>query len=158
MFKTADLYDAHAGEVQVAAPGLRHFGGRRAFCGPIVTLKVYEDNLLVHEQLKEPGGGRVLLIDAGASLRTAIVGDKLAQKAKDMGYAGYVINGCVRDVAECAAIDIGLMALGANPTRPKKKGFGERGFPVAFAGVKFSPGEWLYADEDGVITCPRKLP
>jgi regulator of ribonuclease activity A len=156
-FKTADLYDKHTDEVHVVEPGLRHFGGRRRFCGPIATLKVYEDNLLVHEQLKEPGEGRVLVIDGGGSLRSAIVGDILAQRAKDMGYAGYVIYGCARDVADCARIDIGLMALAANPTRPKKKGFGERGIPVAFGGVKFTPGEWLYADEDGILVCARKL-
>jgi regulator of ribonuclease activity A len=156
-FKTADLYDAHTDEVHVAAPLLRHFGGRQRFCGPMVTLKVYEDNLLVHEQLKEPGEGRVIVIDGAGSLRTAIVGDILAQRGKDMGYAGFVINGCVRDIADCAKIDIGMMALAANPTRPKKKGFGERGLPVAFAGVKFTPGEWLYADEDGILVCARKL-
>ena len=156
-FKTADLCDQHTAEVEVAQPLFRHYGGRRQFCGPIATLKVYEDNLLVHEQLKEPGGGRVLVIDGGGSLRSAIVGDILAQRARDMGYAGYVINGCVRDVADCAGIDIGLMALAANPTRPKKKGFGEHGLPVAFAGVKFTPGEWLYADEDGILVCARKL-
>lgn len=156
-FKTADLYDAHAAEVQVLEPMLRHFGGLRRFCGPIATLKVYEDNLQVHEQLKEPGEGRVLVIDGGGSLRAAIVGDVLAQRAKDMGYAGCVINGCVRDVADCARIEIGLLALASNPTRPKKKGFGERGLPVAFGGVKFTPGEWLYADEDGVLVCARKL-
>ena len=156
-FKTADLYDAHPDEVHVAAPVLQHFGGRRRFCGPMVTLKVYEDNLLVHEQLKEHGAGRVMVIDGAGSLRAAIVGDILAQRGKDMGYAGYVINGCVRDVADCAKIDIGLMALAPNPTRPKKKGFGERGLPVAFAGVKFTPGEWLYADEDGILVCARQL-
>jgi len=157
MFKTADLYDAHADEVHVLAPMLQHFGGAKRFCGPIATLKVYEDNLLLHEQLKEPGAGRVIVIDGAGSLRAAVVGDNLAQRAKDMGYSGYVVNGCVRDVADCGRIDIGLMALAANPTRPKKKGFGERGLPVAFGGVKFSPGEWLYADEDGVLVCARKL-
>lgn len=157
MFKTADLYDAHADEVHVLAPMLQHFGGTKRFCGPIATLKVYEDNLLLHEQLKEPGAGRVIVIDGAGSLRAAVVGDNLAQRAKDMGYSGYVVNGCVRDVADCGRIDIGLMALAANPTRPKKKGFGERGLPVAFGGVKFSPGEWLYADEDGVLVCARKL-
>lgn len=156
-FKTADLYDAHSDEVAVAEPLLRHFGGRRRFCGPIATLKVYEDNLAVHEQLKEPGEGRVMVIDGAGSLRTAIVGDILAQRGKDMGYAGYVINGCVRDIADCANIDIGMMALASNPTKPKKRGFGERGFPVAFAGVKFTPGEWLYADEDGILVCARRL-
>lgn len=156
-FKTADLYDEHTAEVQVAEPLFRHFGGRRIFGGPIATLKVFEDNLLVHEQLKESGEGRVLVIDGGGSLRSAIVGDILVKRAKDMGYAGYVINGCVRDVADCAKIDVGLMAIASNPTRPKKKGFGERGVPVAFAGVKFTPGEWLYADEDGILVCARKL-
>lgn len=156
-FKTADLYDAHADEVHVVAPMLHHFGGAKRFCGPMATLKVYEDNLLVHEQLKEPGEGRVIVIDGAGSLRAAIVGDILAQRAKDMGYGGYVINGCVRDIADCARIEIGLMAIAANPTRPKKKGFGERGLPLAFGGVKFVPGEWLYADEDGVLVCSRKL-
>ena len=156
-FKTADLYDEHTAEVQVAEPLFRHFGGRRTFCGPIATLKVFEDNLLVHEQLKESGEGRVLVIDGGGSLRSALVGDVLAQRAKDMGYAGCVINGCVRDVADCAKIEVGLMALAANPTRPKKKGFGERGVPVAFGGVKFTPGDWLYADDDGILVCARKL-
>lgn len=157
IFKTADLCDAHAEEVHVVEPRLHHYGGRRRFCGPICTLKAYEDNLVVHEQLKEPGEGRVIVIDGGGSLRSAIVGDVLAQRALDMGYAGYVINGCVRDVADCARIDIGLMALGANPTRPKKKGFGERRLPVALGGVKFTPGEWLYADEDGILVSARKL-
>ena len=157
MFKTADLYDAHADEVQVVAPILRHFGGLRRFCGPIVTVRVCEDNLLVQDQLKEPGEGRVMVIDGAGSLRAAIVGDILAQRGKDMGYSGFVVNGCVRDLVECSGIAVGLMALAANPTRPKKKGFGERGLAVAFGGVKFTPGEWLYADEDGILVCARKL-
>ena len=81
MFKTADLYDAHPAEVHVAAPLFQHFGGRKRFCGPIVTLQVYEDNVLVHEQLKEPGEGRVIVIDGAGSLRHAIVGDILSQRA-----------------------------------------------------------------------------
>jgi len=157
-FKTADLHDAHTADVHVALPGLRHFGGRRRFAGPMCTVKVYEDNQLIREQIDEPGAGRVIVIDGGASLRAALVGDVLAKRAMDNGYAGFVINGCVRDTVECARMDIGIMALDANPTRPQKKGFGERGIPVAFAAVKFTPGEWLYADEDGILLCPRKLP
>lgn len=157
-FKTADLYDAHGAELHVALPGLRHYGGRTRFAGPICTVKVFEDNQLVREQIDEPGAGRVIVVDGGASLRSALVGDVLAKRALDNGYAGFVINGCVRDTVECARMAIGLMALAANPTRPQKKGFGERGIPLAFAGVKFTPGEWLYADEDGIVLCARKLP
>jgi regulator of ribonuclease activity A len=156
-FKTADLYDAHGAELQVALPGLRHYGGRTRFAGPICTVKVFEDNQLVREQIDEPGAGRVIVVDGGASLRVALVGDMLARRALDNGYAGFVINGCVRDTVECARMAIGLMALAANPTRPQKKGFGERALPLAFAGVKFTPGEWLYADEDGVVLCPKML-
>jgi len=118
---------------------------------------VFEDNQLVRDQIDEPGAGRVIVVDGGASLRSALVGDVLAKRALDNGYAGFVINGCVRDTVECARMAIGLMALAANPTRPQKKGFGERGIPLAFAGVKFTPGEWLYADEDGIVLCARKL-
>ena len=156
-FKTADLYDAHGAELQVALPGLRHYGGRTRFAGPICTVKVFEDNQLVREQIDEPGAGRVIVVDGGASLRSALVGDVLAKRALDNGYAGFVINGCVRDTLECGRMQIGLMALAANPTRPQKKGFGERGIPLAFAGVKFTPGEWLYADEDGIVLCARNL-
>jgi len=156
-FKTADLYDAHGAELQVALPGLRHYGGRTRFAGPICTVKVFEDNQLLRDQIDEPGAGRVIVVDGGASLRSALVGDVLAKRALDNGYAGFVINGCVRDTVECARMAIGLMALAANPTRPQKKGFGERGIPLAFAGVKFTPGEWLYADEDGIVLCARKL-
>ena len=156
-FKTADLYDAYGIEVHVMLPMLRHFGGVRRFCGPIVTIRTFEDNLAVQEQLEEPGDGRVIVIDGGGSLHAALVGDRLAQRGMDMGYSGFVVNGCVRDVAECGSIAVGLMAIASNPTRPRKKGFGERALPVAFGGVKFSPADWLYADEDGIIVCARKL-
>jgi regulator of ribonuclease activity A len=156
-FKTADLYDAHPEQVRVAEPGFTHYGGRRSFCGPILTLQVYEDNVLVHELLKEPGEGRVIVIDGAGSLRRAIVGDILAKRAMDQGFAGFVINGAVRDVVTTATLDIGLLARGVNPTKPKKNGFGERGKPLHFAGVTFAPGEWLYADEDGILLCARRL-
>jgi regulator of ribonuclease activity A len=156
-FKTADLYDANPTEVRIADPGFNHYGGRKRFVGQITTLLVYEDNVLVHELLKQPGEGKVIVIDGGGSLRNAIVGDILAQRAKDQGYAGFVINGAARDISTTANIDIGLMAMGVNPTKPKKNGFGERGKPLRFAGVTFTPGEWLYADEDGILLCARKL-
>ena len=157
-FKTADLYDAHAAEVSVAQPLLRHYGGRRVFCGQILTVQVFEDNLLVRQTLDTVDGrGKVLVVDGGASLRVALVGDRLAQIAVRQGWEGIVVNGCIRDSAECAGFDLGLMALATIPVRPQMKGHGESGFPVAVAGVKFSPGEWLYADEDGILTSARAL-
>ena len=156
-FKTADLYDANAGAVQVAAPGLRHFGGRRRFAGRICTVKCFEDNQAVKDQVEEPGEGRVIVVDGGGRLGAGRVGDNVARRALERGYAGFVVNGCVRDTADCAGIHIGLLALAANPTRPQQKSPGERGIPVAFAWVKFTPGDWLYADRDGVLVCATKL-
>jgi len=158
MFKTADLYDAHGAALQVAHPLLRHFGGRRRFHGQIHTVQVFEDNALVRKTLDTVSGkGKVLVVDGGASMRVALVGDRLAEIAVRQGWEGVLVNGCIRDSAECAEFDFGLMAIATIPVRPQMHGAGESGFPVAFAGVKFSPGEWLYADEDGIVVSATAL-
>lgn len=155
---TADLYDAHEGRVQVALPVFRDYGGRRAFSGPVSTVKTFEDNSLVRKALEEPGKGRVLVVDGGASLRCALVGDMLAKLGVDNGWAGIVVSGCIRDSAAMAEMDIGVKALGTNPRKSVKKGVGERDVTVHFADVTFNPGEWLYADQDGILVSPAKLP
>ncbi|MCU7919505.1 MAG: ribonuclease E activity regulator RraA [Candidatus Thiodiazotropha sp. (ex Epidulcina cf. delphinae)] len=149
--KTADLYDIHEEMLQVCNPGFRHYGGHHVFHGPIATLKCFEDNALVRDQLDQPGQGRVLVVDAGGSLRCAMLGDLLAQKAVDNGWAGILIYGCIRDVAEIGEMSLGVMALATNPRKSIKQGSGEVGGEVNFTGVTFRPGEWLYADEDGVV-------
>ena len=155
--KTADLYDEHADRLQVCEPLLRHFGGRYSFFGPIRTLKCHEDNSLVAEQVGQPGEGRVLVIDGGGSLRCALLGDRLAQKAVDNGWAGVVIYGCIRDAVDIGAMPLGVLALATNPRKSVKRGVGETGLELNFAGVTFRPGEWLYADEDGVVLATEKL-
>lgn len=156
-FSTADLCDAHEQEVHVAVPGFNDYGGKRHFCGPIATVKVHEDNSLVRAALDEPGRGRVLVIDGGGSLRCALVGDHLAELGRANGWAGLVVSGCIRDSSVTAHIDIGLKALGTSPRRSPKKGVGERGVPVTFAGVTFRPGDYLYADADGILVSSRPL-
>jgi len=156
-FATADLYDEHGDALQVALPVFRDYGGSSAFSGPIVTLKVYEDNALVRAALEEPGAGRVLVIDGGASLRCALVGDKLARLAKDNHWAGIIVSGCIRDSAVIATLDIGIKALNTSPKKSSKKGEGLRDITVAFAGIIFTPNEYVYADEDGILSSPEKL-
>lgn len=155
--KTTDLCDAHEHEVQVAAPILRDFGGERAFSGPIATVRVYEDNVLVRQALSEPGAGRVLVVDGGGSLHCALVGDLLAELGRGNGWAGIVVNGCVRDSAELAVIALGIKALATCPRRSAKRGIGERDVPLQFAELTFIPGEYLYADADGIVVAKRKL-
>lgn len=153
--KTAELYDEHGDALQVAEPLLRDYGGKRSFHGPISTVKVHEDNLLVRQTLEESGKGRVLVVDGGGSLRCALVGDRLAQLALDNGWAGLVIHGCIRDSAIIAHIPIGVRALNTNPAKSVKRGAGERNEPVRFAGTSFKPGAYLYADADGIVVAER---
>lgn len=156
-FATADLCDQFGAEVRVAEPVFRDFGGVEFFAGPIATLRVFEDNALVRQALETPGGGRVLVVDGGGSLRTALVGGNLAALAHRNGWSGVVVYGCIRDAAEVGSTPIGVKALHVVPRKSAQDGAGERGVPVAFAGVTFAPGAWLYADRDGMVVAGRKL-
>ena len=154
---TADLYDDFADELAIVPPVFRSFGGREAFCGEVVTLKVFEDNSLVRELSAEPGLGRVLVVDGGGSLRRALLGDRLASRAMDNGWAGVVIDGCVRDAAILRNFHLGIQARAAVPAKTIKRGEGQRDLAVQIAGVTVRPGDWLYADADGIVIASRKL-
>ena len=150
--QTADLCDEHGDKVRVVSPmGFRSLGGRPALGGPVTTLKAFEDNTLVRTALEEPGNGRVLVVDGGGSMRCAMVGDQLAKLGVDNGWGGILVYGCIRDSAAIGGMDIGVFALGTHPRKTVKKGAGERDVPVTFGGQTFVPGQFVYADADGVI-------
>ena len=130
---------------------LRDFGAFAAFSGRVRTVRCFEDNVLVKQTLSEEGDGCVLVVDAGGSFRCALVGDNVAGLARDHGWAGIVLNGCVRDVEALASVPIGLKALGTCPRPSGKAGEGEVDVPVTFGGATFAPGATLHADADGVI-------
>lgn len=156
-FQNADLCDTHDKAVRVVDPMFKSYGGKSAFCGPITTLKLFEDNTLVRSTLETPGNGRVLVIDGGGSMRCAMVGDQLGVLAVDNGWAGIVVYGCIRDSKAIGQMDVGVFALGTHPRKTVKKGVGDVDVPVTFGGVTFTPGEYLYADEDGVIVSATSL-
>ncbi len=156
-FLTTDLYDAHEGRVAVLEPMLKSYGGRPRFSGQIVTLKLYEDNTLVREMLAEPGAGKVLVVDGGGSKRCALLGDQIAELAVKNQWEGVVIYGCIRDSVAIAALPLGVRALDTNPKKSVKRNEGTRNLVLNFAGVDFTPGHWLYADEDGVLLSPVAL-
>ena len=157
VIQTADLCDANEGKVRVVSPMFRSYGGRPAFGGPIATLKVFEDNSLVRKALETDGHGQVLVIDGGGSMRCALVGDQLAHLGVANGWAGVIVYGCIRDSKAIGAMDLGVFALGTHPLKSIKKGVGEADIPVIFGGVTFVPGEYVYADEDGVVVSPTSL-
>lgn len=155
-FATCDLCDANEdkiadGSLAVLPPVYQSFGKRSAFSGPAATLKVFEDNVLVRAALETPGAGRVLVVDGGASLRCALVGGKLGLLAEKNGWAGILVNACIRDVREINDCEIGVRALGIHPQRSNRKGAGESDIRVSITGVAVNPGDWIYADEDGIL-------
>lgn len=156
-FATADLWDANEGRLQVCEPVFADFGGRRAFCGPVRTLKCFEDNARVREMLGQSGDGAVLVVDAGGSRRCAMLGDQLARLAVSNGWSGVVMYGLIRDSEAIVRMDLGVKALGTIPVKSIKRGEGQPDIPVRFAGVTFRSGQWLYADADGVLVSETPL-
>jgi regulator of ribonuclease activity A len=152
---TADLVDAIGAEVRSCDTQFRQYGGLSRFCGLIRTVRCFEDNALVKRVLSEPGAGRVLVVDGGASVHTALVGDVIAGLGQQNGWAGVVLHGAVRDVAALAELPIGIKALGSNPRKSGKTGAGEVDIPVTFGGVTFVPDDALFSDADGILLLDR---
>jgi regulator of ribonuclease activity A len=152
---TADLLDEHP-EAQVCLLQLRSFG-TAAFSGRVATVRCFEDNVLLKQQLSEPGEQRVLVVDGGGSTRCALLGDNIAQLARDNGWAGLVLNACVRDAVALDELGFGIKAIGTNPRPSGKSGDGELGVAVTFGEATFEPGAQLYADEDGVVVLPNPV-
>mgnify|MGYP001168732341 FL=1 len=155
--QTADLCDIHEDKLAVVAPMFASYGGHPSFGGPIATLKIFEDNSFVRKALENPGKGRVLVIDGGASMRCALVGDQLAELAVKNGWAGILVYGCIRDSKAIGGMDLGVFALGTHPKKTVKRNVGEVDVPVSFGGVTFQPGHYAYADEDGVVVSASPL-
>lgn len=157
-FSTADLCDTDYPHLHIAETlPWRWFGRKKHLCGKIATVKCFEDNSKVKEQLQEQGEGRVLVVDAGASQRRAHLGDQLAAQALNNGWAGVLVYGLIRDSAAINAMDLAVIALGTHPQKTEKRDEGQCDIVVHFAGIDFTPGAFLYADADGIIVSPEPL-
>jgi regulator of ribonuclease activity A len=160
-FATCDLCDEHKnntdGDFRVLPPVFKDFGRRIKFSGQVSTVKCFEDNTLVKAAVDSPGNGRVLVVDGGASLRRALVGGNLGKAAAKNGWAGVVVDGCVRDSAELSECDVGIRALALMPLPTEKRQEGQSDVAVQVQGVWVRPGDWLYADEDGIVVASRPL-
>ena len=159
---TPDICDAHEskladGSLMVLEPLFTGFGGKESFHGEAVTIKCFEDNSVLKELVATSGHGKVIVMDGGGSLRRAILGDMLAEKASKNGWVGLVINGCIRDVDEIDNTDIGVKALDTHPVKTKKRGIGDLNVPVTFAGHTIRPGNWVYSDNNGIVISDIKL-
>jgi len=156
-YSVPDICDDFIEEIAVLEPLFSDFGGKPRFSGEVVTIKCFEDNSLVRDAVGSEGRGRVLVVDGGGSLRHALLGDLLAAKAAENGWQGLVINGCVRDVEILETIDLGVKALNSHPVKTAKRGEGQLEVSVTFAGATIRPGNFLYADANGVVVAARNL-
>jgi len=156
-FKTADICDSCPEKINIAQPIFRDFGGKLTFSGKITTIMCLNDNSLVRDALESEGSNSVLVVDGNASMECALLGDQLAELAYKSHWEGIIINGCIRDAAMIAKINIGVKAIATHPLKSIKKGAGKKNISVNFAGADFIPGEYLYADVDGVIVTPSQL-
>lgn len=154
---TPDLCDRYGEQLQIAEPVFRHYGGLRQFGGPIATVRCFEDNSKVGEMLRASGQGRILVVDGGGSRRRSLLGDKLGQLAVDNGWQALVIYGCLRDVEALAELPLAILALGSTPRKTDKRGAGQVGVAVEFAGLRLRPGDYLYADGTGMIASSQAL-
>lgn len=156
-FVTCDLLDDNADkDIQVISPSMdgkffRSFGGKKTFGGQVVTVKCFEDNSRVKELLATDGANKVLVVDGGASMRCALLGDMIAESAVKYGWAGVIVYGCVRDVDALAKLDLGVQALGCTPKKSTRKGMGETGLTLNFGGVDIKEGAYVYADNNGIL-------
>lgn len=162
MTATTDLCDANEprladGTLRVLAANFTRYGKHTVFCGPVKTLKVFEDNSLVRTAVDSAGDGRVLVVDGNASMRCALLGGNLGKLAEKNGWAGVVLNAPIRDADEIDDCAIGVRALGTCPVKSKKTGAGNFDVPLAFGGVTIKPGDWCYADRDGVLFSDTEL-
>lgn len=153
-----DIYESKPDvELRVLDAIFTNYGGRDQFYGRAVTIKCFEDNSIVKQLVGTPGQGRVIVMDGGGSLRRAILGDMLAEQAAENGWAGLVINGCIRDCDEIANTDIGVKAINTHPMKTEKRGLGDLDVAVEFAGHRIQPDDWVYSDNNGVIVTAVEL-
>ena len=157
MRPTTDLYDDFEDRCQTCSIQFRDFGARKRFHGPVRTVECFEDNVLFRQLLSEPGDGAVIVVDGQGSTTRALMGDMLAARASENGWAGVIIHGAIRDSEEIATIDLGVKAVGVNPAKSAKHGAGRIDVAVTFGGVTFQPGDWVYSDEDGVLVSPQEI-
>ncbi len=162
MTPITDLCDANedkiaAGTLRVVEPMFQSWGMKSSFMGQAHTLKVFEDNSLVRSALEKDGQGKVLVVDGGGSMRCALVGGNLGMLAEKNNWAGIVVYGCVRDTLELDECDVGIRALGTHPMKSQKRGIGHENIDVALSFTTVRPGNWVYADEDGVLISDSAL-
>lgn len=156
--QTADLCDDNRDKkIAVLSAKFKNYGGLKQFSGEIITVKLDKSNWLLLDMLKnENGEGKIVVVDNSEEF-FGVVGDKLMAFAKKNNWKAIILNGYVRDTDETKNIEVGLFAIGTCPLRNFEQTESSKNIELNFGGVTFNSGDYIYADNDGVIISKEKL-
>ena len=154
---TSKICSVYGDSVDVMEPLFQSYGGRKEFYGQVVTIKCFEQVGVILDTLRQDGAGKVLIIDAGGSLRKAVLSEDIVSLATHNAWEGIICYGAVCDVKELADFDIGIKAVGAFPVIAEENDQGEQDCPVNFAGATIYSGDYVYTDETGIVLSQEPL-
>ena len=130
---------------------------RMKLAGPALTVEVRPgDNLMIHAAMALAKPGDVLIIDGKGDQTAALMGTIMMTACKQLGIAGVVIDGAVRDSLEIDEMDFPVFSVGTNPNGPTKNVAGRIGQPITCGGVSVRSGDLVIADADGVFVAERE--
>lgn len=157
-YQTADLCDDNQNKkIQVLPAKFKNYGGLKKFHGQVVTMKLNKSNFTLLEMLRdEQGDGKIVVVDNSEHF-FGVVGDRLLGYAKKNNWKAIILNGYVRDTDETEKIDVGLYAIGTCPLRNFEQTEAKREIILDFQGIIVKPGDYVYADNDGIIISKEKL-
>lgn len=154
MISTANLSDAMhrqgaLKDIISVNPGLK-------ICGQVLTVRAYPgDWAKPVEAIDRSGEGQIIIIDAGG-VGPAVWGELATHGAIQKKIAGVVIHGAIRDIKEIRALKFPAFAKIISPAAGEPKGFGEIGVSITIGGIRIFTGDWVLADDDGVIVMPQQ--
>lgn len=120
-----------------------------------VDPKPYELELIAVDSCKPDD---VLIAAAGGSMRSGIWGELLTTAAKNTGCIGAIVDGAIRDVAKIRKIGFNVFARATCVyDSQNRQRVIDIDTPVEIDGVRFCPGDLVFADEDGVVVVPQKV-
>lgn len=151
---TACIADADK-RLRVMGPGLRPLQTGLKLVGAAHTVMCHNDFLTAFRALEEAQPGEVLVIETQGG-RSAVAGELLVAEARRKRLAGVVIDGACRDTRKIATMNFPVYALSTTPVSGTARLVFDSQVPVECAGVRVTPGEIVFGDDDGLIVASEQ--
>jgi 4-hydroxy-4-methyl-2-oxoglutarate aldolase len=112
------------------------------------------DNLMLHVAVSIAQPGDVLVVTCDGFLEAGIWGEIITIAAQARGIRGLVTDGAVRDTEQVARLGFPVFSRGLSIKGTTKRQKGELNQPITIAGALVNPGDYVVADNDGVVIVP----